>query len=56
MDFAYSDKVKDLEKRVREFMDAHVYPSEKVYEGLPHGMCTTHPEILNPAILAFIQS
>jgi non-heme chloroperoxidase len=28
----------------------------KVYEGLPHGMCTTHPEVINPDLLAFIQS
>jgi non-heme chloroperoxidase len=28
----------------------------KSYEGLPHGMLTTHPEVLNPDILAFIQS
>ncbi|RWB30825.1 MAG: alpha/beta hydrolase [Mesorhizobium sp.] len=28
----------------------------KVYKGLPHGMCTTHPEIINPDLLAFIQS
>ena len=28
----------------------------KVYEGLPHGMCTTHPEIVNPDLLAFIRS
>jgi non-heme chloroperoxidase len=28
----------------------------KVYQGLPHGMCTTHPEIINPDLLAFIQS
>ena len=27
----------------------------KVYEGLPHGMCTTHPEIINADLLAFIQ-
>ncbi|TWB43578.1 non-heme chloroperoxidase [Rhizobium sp. ERR 922] len=26
----------------------------KTYEGLPHGMCTTHPEIINPDLLAFI--
>ena len=25
----------------------------KVYKGLPHGMCTTHPEIINPDLLAF---
>ena len=28
----------------------------KVYPGLPHGMCTTHPEIVNPELLAFIRS
>ncbi|RWF63780.1 MAG: alpha/beta hydrolase [Mesorhizobium sp.] len=27
----------------------------KVYKGLPHGMSTTHPEIINPDLLAFIQ-
>ncbi|AZN99135.1 alpha/beta hydrolase [Mesorhizobium sp. M9A.F.Ca.ET.002.03.1.2] len=27
----------------------------KVYKGLPHGMCTTHPEIINPDLLAFVQ-
>lgn len=28
----------------------------KVYEGLPHGMCTTHSDIVNPDLLAFIKS
>jgi non-heme chloroperoxidase len=27
----------------------------KVYPGLPHGMCSTHPEIVNPDLLAFIE-
>jgi len=27
----------------------------KVYEGLPHGLCTTHPDIVNPDLLAFIE-
>jgi len=27
----------------------------KVYPGLPHGMCTTHPEVVNPDLLEFIQ-
>jgi non-heme chloroperoxidase len=27
----------------------------KVYPGLPHGMCTTHPEIINPDLLAFVK-
>lgn len=26
----------------------------KVYEGFPHGMCTTHADVINPDLLAFI--
>ena len=28
----------------------------KVYKGLPHGMCSTHPEIINPDLLAFCKA
>jgi len=28
----------------------------KIYPGLPHGLCTTHPEIVNKDLLEFIQS
>jgi non-heme chloroperoxidase len=28
----------------------------KVYPGLPHCMCATHPDIINPDLLAFVQS
>ena len=28
----------------------------KVYPGLPHGMCTTHPDVINKDLLAFIKS
>jgi non-heme chloroperoxidase len=28
----------------------------KIYPGLPHGMFATHPEIINPDLLAFIKS
>jgi non-heme chloroperoxidase len=28
----------------------------KSYEGLPHGMCTTHPDVINADLLAFIES
>lgn len=31
MDFDYSPKVKDLQKRVQQFMSDHVYPSENLY-------------------------
>jgi non-heme chloroperoxidase len=27
----------------------------KVYPGFPHGMCTTHAEVINPDLLAFIK-
>jgi non-heme chloroperoxidase len=27
----------------------------KVYPGLPHGLCTTHPDVVNPDLLAFIK-
>ncbi|MGV9964372.1 alpha/beta fold hydrolase [Streptomyces olivaceus] len=28
----------------------------KSYEGLPHGMLSTHPELLNPDLLAFVEA
>lgn len=28
----------------------------KVYEGLPHGMCTTHADVINADLLSFIQA
>ncbi|GGF68257.1 non-heme chloroperoxidase [Azorhizobium oxalatiphilum] len=28
----------------------------KTYQGLPHGLCTTHPDVVNADLLAFIQS
>ena len=27
----------------------------KVYERLPHGMCTTHADVVNPDLLSFIE-
>ena len=27
----------------------------KVYKGYPHGMCTVHPDVINPDLLAFIR-
>ncbi|MFZ3577114.1 acyl-CoA dehydrogenase [Virgibacillus sp. DJP39] len=32
MDFSYSNKVIELQKRLSEFMEDHVYPNEKKYE------------------------
>lgn len=28
----------------------------KTYEGLPHGLCATHPEVVNPDLLAFVRA
>lgn len=28
----------------------------KIYKGLPHGMCTTHPDVINADLLEFIRS
>jgi non-heme chloroperoxidase len=28
----------------------------KVYRGYPHGMCTTHPDVINPDLLAFFKA
>lgn len=27
----------------------------KSYDGFPHGMCTTHPDVINPDLLAFVK-
>src|SRR6185312_17360360 len=31
MDFAYSEKVNELRKRVNDFMDRYIYPNEQTY-------------------------
>ena len=36
MEFEFSDKVKDLQKRVAAFMEEHIYPNESTY----HAHCT----------------
>ncbi|MGK3948022.1 alpha/beta fold hydrolase [Microbacterium sp. K2] len=48
--------------QVVPYKDASVKQAEilrdatlKIYEGYPHGMLTTHAEVINPDILAFIQ-
>ena len=28
----------------------------KVHQGFPHGMCTTHADVVNPELLAFVKS
>ena len=31
------------------------YGTLKTYDGLPHGMCTTHPEVVNRDLLEFVR-
>ena len=28
----------------------------KIYKNFPHGMCTTHPDVVNADLLAFVKS
>jgi non-heme chloroperoxidase len=28
----------------------------KTYPGLPHGMCTMHPDVINEDLLAFVKA
>jgi acyl-CoA dehydrogenase len=32
MDFSHSDKVRDLQRKVRAFMDEHIYPAERPFD------------------------
>jgi acyl-CoA dehydrogenase len=32
MDFSHSDKVRDLQRKVRSFMDEHIYPAERRFD------------------------
>ena len=31
MDFSHSEKVRDLQERITQFMDSYVYPAESLY-------------------------
>ncbi len=39
-------------------LQAEILPNAtlKIYEGYPHGMLTTHADVLNPDLLAFVQA
>lgn len=50
MDFAFSPRVRELQDRLRDFMDRHVYPAEPVYAdqiGKGEARWTTVPPILD---------
>jgi acyl-CoA dehydrogenase len=46
VEFAYSDKVKQLQKKVQAFMDEHVYPNEKTYAQQLEGNRWGQPPIM----------
>ncbi|MGD9793179.1 MAG: acyl-CoA dehydrogenase family protein [Acidimicrobiia bacterium] len=48
MDFALTDRCKDYQARLLEFMDANVYPAESVYEHQLHELGDPHGQ---PAIM-----
>jgi non-heme chloroperoxidase len=45
--------IKDSSVRAAKLVQGAIL---KVYPGLPHGMCTTHPEVINPDLLNFIKA
>ena len=46
MHFDHSDKVKALLARLQEFMDAHVYPNESVYDAQVEKSRWSQPAIM----------
>ena len=47
MDFDYSDKVRDLQLRVQDFMDRVIYPNEELfYQQLEDGGRWCKPAVL----------
>ena len=50
------DQIVPIAASARRSIDLLKHGELKVYEHLPHGMCTTHPEVVNPDLLAFVRS
>ena len=49
MDFSFSSKVKDLQRRLQVFMDEHIYPNEQRYhDEIEAGLPPTVIEELKP--------
>src|SRR5262249_10841102 len=46
VEFAYSDKVRQLQNKVQAFMDEHVYPNEKTYSEQLEGNRWGQPPIM----------
>ena len=50
------DQVVPIDASARRAVQLLENGTLKVYAGFPHGMCTTHADIINPDLLAFIRS
>ncbi|HCN92417.1 MULTISPECIES: alpha/beta hydrolase [unclassified Hyphomonas] len=50
------DQIVPLDLTARKAADLVEGSVLKIYEGLPHGLCTTHPELINPDLLDFIRA
>ena len=43
-------------KNAHRIVFHHGWPLSADDRGFPHGMCTTHADVVNPELLAFIKS
>ncbi|MFL9840293.1 alpha/beta hydrolase [Sphingomonas sp. ST-64] len=48
------DQIVPIDDSARKAIDLLRHGTLKTYDGLPHGMCATHPDVVNPDLLAFI--
>ena len=49
------DQVVPIDDSARLSIKLLKHGTLKVYPGFPHGMCTTHADVINPDLLAFIK-
>ena len=50
------DQIVPIENSAKLSVKLLKHGTLKTYPGFPHGMCTTHPEVINPDLLAFIKA
>ena len=50
------DQIVPIDNAARESIKLLKHGTLKTYPGFPHGMCTTHADVINADLLAFIQS
>ncbi len=50
------DQVVPIDDAARQAIKLLKHGTIKTYPGYPHGMATTHHDVINPDLLAFIES